>query len=425
MSGRDAAHPSGDDRGTDEAGAHGRGPRRAHGADHRAEDDAGQGDGGPAGHRGDAGARLAAYAAEFEAPAGYLDFARYGPPSRAVVEATAEALGRSARADHTTVDGLMRADLRARASAARLAGTDAEHTVLVPNTTTALFQAAFGVPAGTVLVPAGDFPANHYPWRRAAAAGLAAPRWLPGDAHGWATPEAVRAGLTGEVVAVSLSAVDFRTGYRADLAAVRDVIGPDRLLVVDAIQGFGVADMDWQAADVVIAGGQKWLRAGWSTGFAALSDRALDRLAPTLTGWTGVADVALFDGAEHPPLPGAGRLSLTNLSPVAAAAFAAALAIVEAAGVPVIEAAVAARVDGLLDVLRAAGAEVLSATDPARRAGIVSFRLPGTEPAAVAKALHAHGLSPTVRPDSLRLSPHASTPPEVLPRLAEALASVR
>ncbi|MFI0938925.1 aminotransferase class V-fold PLP-dependent enzyme [Streptomyces sp. NPDC021020] len=379
----------------------------------------------PAGDTTDTGRAPAGYAGLFDAPAGYLDFARYGPPSRPVLDATAEALGRSARADHTTVNELMRADLLARESAARLAGTDAEHTVLLPNTTTGLFQAAFGIPSGTVLVPEGDFPANHYPWRRTAAAGLAEPRWLRGDAHGRPTPEAVRDALTADVVAVSLSAVDFRTGYRADLAAIRDVIGPDRLLVVDAIQGFGVVEMPWQAADVVVTGGQKWLRAGWSTGFAALSDRALERLAPTLTGWTGVEDVARFDGAEHPPAAGAGRLSLTNLSPVAAAAFAAALQVVESAGVAAIESAVAARVDELLDAVRSAGAEVLSETARPRRAGIVSFRLPGVAAADVAAALHAEGLTPTVRPDSLRLSPHASTPPWVAPEVAKALTSLR
>lgn len=366
----------------------------------------------------------AAYAAHFEAPDGYLDFARYGPPSRDVLDATAGALTRSAHADHTTVNALMRADLRARESAARLAGTDAEHTVLIPNTTTGLFQAAFGILEGEVLVPEGDFPANHYPWRRTAAAGLARPRWLPAGPAGATTPEAVREALTGDVVAVAVSAVDFRTGHRTDLAALRDVIGPDRLLVVDAIQGFGVVEMPWQAADVVVAGGQKWLRAGWSTGFAALSDRALERLAPTLTGWTGVEDVALFDNAEHPPLAGAGRLSLTNLSPVSAAAFAAALELVEATGVAVIEAAVAERVGELIEAVRARGGELLSPVEPARRAGIVSFRLPGVPAAQAAEALHAHGLTPTVRADSLRLSPHASTPASVAGRVAEALASV-
>ncbi len=371
---------------------------------------------------------LAGYAEHFEEPEGYLDFARYGPPSADVRTATADALAASARADQDTVNTLMRADGRARASAARLAGSDPDHTVLLPNASTGLFHAAFGLPAGTVLVPSGDFPANHYPWRRSAELGRAVPRWLGPDALGGApgvTVDAVRAALTDDVVAVSLSAVDFRTGFRADLAGLREAIGPDRLLIVDAIQGFGAADLPWQAADVVVTGGQKWLRASWSTGFAVLSDRALERLEPALTGWTGIEDVAVFDDREHPPAPGAARWSVTNLSPVAAAALEAALALVESATVPAIEAHISARVDELLDAVRGRGGEVLSPVDPARRAGIVSFHLPGTDAADVAKALHAFGVTPSVRATSVRLSAHASTSAAAVDRVRAALASLR
>ncbi|MFC4036410.1 aminotransferase class V-fold PLP-dependent enzyme [Streptomyces polygonati] len=368
---------------------------------------------------------LPGYAEHFDEPEGYLDFARYGPPSRAVLSATADALARSARADHDTVNDLMRAEPAARDSAARLAGSDLAHTVLLPNASTGLFHAAFGIPTGVVLVPGTDFPANHYPWRRTEALGRAVPRWLEPDERGRITADLVRGALTDDVVALAVSAVDFRTGFRLDLAALREVIGPDRLLIVDAIQGFGIADLPWQAADVVVAGGQKWLRASWSTGFATLSDRALERLEPTLTGWTGVEDVAVFDDAEHPPSAGAQRWSITNLSPVTAAAFAAALAIVERATVPAIEAAVAARLDELTDAVRSHGAEILSPTTPADRGGILSFRLPTAAPATVAKALHAHGVTPTVRATSLRLSPHASTRPAAAARVRAALASLR
>ncbi|SEG79071.1 Selenocysteine lyase/Cysteine desulfurase [Actinacidiphila yanglinensis] len=364
---------------------------------------------------------LPGYAEHFEEPEGYLDFARYGPPSRQVVDATGDALARSARADRHTVDDLMLAEQRARQTAARLAGTDAAHTVLLPNASTGMFHAAFGLPGGAVLVPAGDFPANHYPWRRSAGLGRAVPRWLAAAPDGRVTPDAVRAALTDDVVAVSVSAVDFRTGYRADLAALREVIGPDRLLIVDAIQGFGIADLPWQAADVVVTGGQKWLRASWSTGFATLSDRALERLEPTLTGWTGVDEVGLFDDREHPPAGGARRWSITNLSPVAAAGLDAALTLVEKVGVAAIEAHVSARLDELTEVLRRYGARILSPTDPAERAGILSFEIPGTDPSDVAAALHENGVAPTVRTDSLRFSAHGSTTAAAVERVDAAL----
>jgi selenocysteine lyase/cysteine desulfurase len=219
--------------------------------------------------------------------------------------------------------------------------------------------------------------------------------------------------------------VDFRTGYRADLAALRDVIGPDRLLIVDAMQGFGVADLPWDAADVVVAGGQKWLRASWATGFAALSDLALERLEPTLSGWTGIEDVAVFDNTEHPVAPDALRWSITNLSPVTAAAFATALELVERVTVRAIAAHVAARVDELIDAVRASGGEVLSPTAPHERAGIVSFHLPGTDPDRIAKALHAEGVTPSVRADSVRLSAHASTTTGAVDRVRAALGPLR
>jgi selenocysteine lyase/cysteine desulfurase len=374
---------------------------------------------------------LPGYAEHFEEPEGYLDFARYGPPSREVMASSAAALARSARADRHTVDDLMRAQTRALAAAARLAGTDPDHAVLLPNASTGLFHAALGLPSGTVLVPAAEFPANHYPWRRSAELGRAVPRWLdptaPAGSGGPAgvTPDAVRAALTDDVVAVSVSAVDFRTGFRADLGGLREVIGPDRLLVVDAIQGFGVAEMPWQAADVVVTGGQKWLRASWSTGFATLSDLALERLEPVLTGWTGVEDVAVFDDHEHPPAAGARRWSLTNLSPVAGAALEAALGLVERVGVAAIEAHISTRVDQLIDAVRGCGGEILSPTEPARRAGIVSFHLPGTDPADVAKALHAQDVTPSVRAPSVRLSAHASTGQAAVDRVRAALTSLR
>ncbi|MFD4789420.1 aminotransferase class V-fold PLP-dependent enzyme [Streptomyces sp. NPDC058459] len=367
---------------------------------------------------------LTSYAAHFDAPAGYLDFARFGPPSRDAVDATAHALAESARAGHTTVDGLMRAEATARDTAARLAGSGSRHTVLLPNASTGLFHAALGLRGGTVLVPRTDFPANHYPWRRSADLGRVTPRWLDPEPGGGVTPDLVRAALSVDVVALSVSAVDFRTGFRADLAGLREAIGPDRLLIVDAIQAFGAAELPWDAADVVVAGGQKWLRAGWATGFATLSDRALESLEPVLTGWTGVEQAGLFDGAEHPPVPDASRWSITNLSPVAAAAFAVALDLVERHTVRAVEAAITERVGELTEVVRKYGGRVLSPTDPARRAGILSFTVPDHDPSLVAKALHAEGVTPTVRADSLRLSPHASTPPEVCDQVAAALSAL-
>ncbi|WP_229866150.1 aminotransferase class V-fold PLP-dependent enzyme [Streptomyces spinoverrucosus] len=110
---------------------------------------------------------------------------------------------------------------------------------------------------------------------------------------------------------------------------------------------------------------------------------------------------------------------------MAAGAFAAALDLVERHGVAAIETAIEARVTELVEVVERAGGRVLSPADPARRAGILSFALPDYDPRVVGEALQAEGVTATVRGDSLRLSPHASTPPEVSGRVAAALESLR
>ncbi|WP_406641844.1 aminotransferase class V-fold PLP-dependent enzyme [Amycolatopsis sp. WGS_07] len=354
------------------------------------------------------------YLLQFDEPAGYLDFARFGPPSHAVLDTTARLLEATTKAGPSTVDELMRQEIRAKAAAARLCGSDTDHTVLLPHTSLGLFQAAFNS-HGEVLVSAAEFPANTYPWARAEQAGRVRMRRLEG---GYVTADRLAEALTPDTSVVSVSAVDFRTGYRADLAALREVVG-DRLLVVDGIQGFGVVDAPWEVADVLVVGGQKWLRAGWGTGFAVLSDRALARMDPILSGWTGARDPGLFDNEIHPADPTAASWSISNLSPVTSGAFAAALELVEETGVAAIADRIGERVGELEDVLRSFGAEIVSATE--RRAGILAFSLPGKPAEQVGAALTAAGIAATVRPEHVRLSPHASTPAAAADLVRDAL----
>lgn len=318
-----------------------------------------------------------------------------------------------------TVDELMRWESRALSAIARLTGSDVDHVVLLPNTSLGLLQAAFHTPPGSeVLISPAEFPANTYPWRRAEQAGRITVRHMT---TGPVLPERVRTSLTPEIALVAVSAVDFRTGYRADLAALRDVVG-ERLLVVDAIQGFGVTDEPWDAADVLVVGGQKWLRAGWGTGFAVLSDRALERMDLILSGWTGARDADVFDDVVHEPDPTAAGWAITHLSPVTSGAFAAALELVEQAGVAAIARLIAERVDACEELLRAAGARIVS--ESSRRAGIIAFTVPGFAAAHVGQVLAAAGITATVRREHIRISIHASTTVQTIEILCSAVESV-
>ena len=164
-----------------------------------------------------------------------------------------------------------------------------------------IFQVAFGLlgAEGNVVLPAHEFPANVYPWMRAADVGGPEVRLVPCP-DGRVTAERLAPAVDAATRAVAVSLVDFVTGFRVDLEELRAAF-PGPLLVVDGIQGLGAVAASLAPADVLVAGGQKWMRAGWGSGVMAVGDRALERLAPTLTGWTGVE--RFLDFTAPPPHP--------------------------------------------------------------------------------------------------------------------------
>ena len=187
----------------------------------------------------------------------------------------------------------------------------------------------------------GERPSLTFAATRAAQTlGVLQPHWMSTE-PGRVTPGSIRGQeLPASVVAVAVSLVDFRSGYLADLDGIAQVIG-DRLLVVDATQGFGVVDAPYEVADIVVAGGQKWPRAGWGNAFLAVSDRALEHLTPVWSGFTATDVEGTPMDEVHDPTRSAAKFQISNPDPVAQARLAAALEELAAVGVPAVNARLA------------------------------------------------------------------------------------
>ncbi len=92
---------------------------------------------------------------------------------------------------------------------------------------------------------------------------------------------------------VAISQVQYASGFRADLERIgRAARAHDALLVVDVIQAMGVmpTSVEAELIDVAAAAGHKWLLTPEGVGLLYLSDRARERLEPTLVGWRSVPD---------------------------------------------------------------------------------------------------------------------------------------
>ncbi|QNA92191.1 MULTISPECIES: aminotransferase class V-fold PLP-dependent enzyme [unclassified Microbacterium] len=359
------------------------------------------------------------YVDTFDNEPGYLNWAAFGPLSpsvRAEVFADADLLGSGRPSSLSLVAERVG---QAQQIIAELLGGEADDVTVQPSSTQGLMHALYGL-TGTVIASTAEFPSVSLTVERAATATDHAvrPRWItPDDGH--VTADAVVDALDDEVVAIAVSHVDFRTGYRADLAALRDAIGPDRLLIVDAVQSFGVIDVDYTPADVVVGHGYKWLRAGRGSAFAWFAPRARERISPLLSGITGTTASGLF--VDELPAPAASARAYTVSQPdtLAAGRLAIGARDVRDAGIAAIEDRLADKVDAVIEIADRHGIAVRSPRERSQRAGIVA--LAPEEPARLAAALANAGLVVTARGASVRIAPHAGTDTETLQLLDDTL----
>ncbi|MDQ1513734.1 MAG: hypothetical protein QOC59_1576 [Microbacteriaceae bacterium] len=362
---------------------------------------------------------LTDYLAGFAEEPGYLDFATMGPLSAAVRAEAAAQEDALTRGRWGAYERLQTNADRLRAAAAAITGFREDQIAFQPNTTQGLTQAVFGVTGG-ILVSKAEFPSLPTAAVRASEALQAtAPIWLETD-QGRVTPGLIRDQLTSTTTAVAVSAVDSRTGYLADIEGIRQVIG-ERLLIVDAVQAVGAVDLPWEAADVLACGGQKWLRAGFGTGFLAVSDRAANRLTSVLSGVGGVGGDELVWDDVPPAADGAAGLQLGHPDWVAAARLAAALEEVADVGIDAIAERVASGVARVIALADEVALPVSSPRTEAERAGIVVLDPRPDQLTALTAALFNHGVSVTIRQGRIRVSPHAGTSEETFGMLRAAL----
>lgn len=359
------------------------------------------------------------YLATFDVVPGYLNWAAFGPLSTTVRDQAIREIEALSTGHPTAVPTAFAYERRARELLADLLRADVDDVTLHTSGAHGLMQAFYGL-TGDVVVSTAEFPAVSLMLHRASqtSGGALRPRWItPGD--GRANPDAIAEALDSAVTAVAVSHVDFRTGYRIDLTELRQAIGPDRLLIVDAVQSFGVVDDDYTLADVVVGHGYKWLRAGRGTGFARFSPRARERITPVLSGIMGTTVGTVVADELLEPAASGQAYAVGMSDPLAAARLAAGLDDARSVGVANIERALAERVDAVIDIADRAGIVVESPRERAQRAGIVS--LAPADPQRVAQALSDAGVTVTARGGSVRVAPNVGTDDETLRMLERGL----
>jgi cysteine desulfurase / selenocysteine lyase len=196
-----------------------------------------------------------------------------------------------------------------RTSVARLVGGRADQVAFTQNTSTGLATVTNGLDwrdGDNVVVPAGEFPSNFYPWLQLRRRGVQVREVAMTD--GRARVDDVLTALDRRTRVLAISAVQYSSGHRYDLAAFGQACqNSDVLLVVDGTQAVGAVTVDAEllGVDVLAVSAHKWMLGPFGIGFIHLSRRAMQRLAPSTVGWLSVEDPFAFD--REPVLAADGR----------------------------------------------------------------------------------------------------------------------
>jgi selenocysteine lyase/cysteine desulfurase len=306
------------------------------------------------------------------------------------------------------------AETSARSIAAELLDVCADEIAFVPSTSAGLSMVAAGLdwkPGDSVIVPAGDFPVNVYPWLALERLGvrvkqLAVPM---GEAI---TLDDVCSQLDERTRLVSLSSIHYVTGAPIDL----DVIGAylrrqNILFCVDAIQSFGAVPCSARHVDFLVADGHKWLLGPQGMGILVVRRPAMNHLRPVLVGWKSVATPGDYGNVCQSHPDSAARYEPGSLNSVSLVGFHEALALLRGLDIAAIASHLkhlrAVLVEGLLEL----GYRIVGPRQTTLATGITSFQCPRGTTATIYQWLDRQGCVVSLRKDPrgepcIRVAPH-------------------
>lgn len=287
----------------------------------------------------------------------------------------------------------------------------ADNIAFVTNTSEGLNLIAGGLPwksGDSIVLNDIEFPSNVYPFTNLRSKG-AKIRFLKSD-NGMISADRIISQLTDTDKLVSVSAVQFLSGYRIDLKALGQACSKrGKWLIVDGIQAAGNSPVDVQEMNIdgFVAGGLKWLMAPMGIGFVYLSDALLDAIRPAYVGWLSVETPwNLFD-YEQGLNPTARRFELGGLNVAGIYALHHALDPFLEIGTDRIQQHLLALTDQIVREVDIPGATLFTRGSHAERTGIVSFTLPESMNGdTLVENLRKQAVTVSHRTGKLRFSPH-------------------
>jgi cysteine desulfurase/selenocysteine lyase len=313
-----------------------------------------------------------------------------------------------------------------RRSAARLINATPEEIAFIKNTTEGIGWVANGLSWNTgdnVVTTNVEFPANIYPWMGLKARGVQL-KMVP-EENGRVPVDRIADAIDNRTRVVTVSAVQFASGYRLDLATLGRICKEKGVLFcVDAIQALGVFPIDVRAMniDFLSANGQKWLCGPEGCGIFYCHQALIGHLKPVMAGWLGMKDALDFGTYRFEFVDTARKFDTGSYNLCGIYGLGAAIDLWLEIGVEQVAARILELTDRLVQGLRAKGYRILSSRRPGESSGIVAFISDVHDHQKIQQHLQdEHRIVIAVREGRLRSSPHVYSTPEEIDQLVEVL----
>ena len=305
-------------------------------------------------------------------------------------------------------------------------GADPSEVAVVDNTSRGsnmAIQMISAPPGANVVIDETSHPSAIYPWMLPQKTGVEIRKATSG--LGGSGARRFERAVDDRTIALIVSHVDPVSGFRHDLRASAALVhAHGGYLLVDVAQSAGAVELDARSMGIDFMSGtvMKWLLGPPGVGFFYARQEHVEKMRPPHVGYVGIDDP---DGSHHSgPLPfksGAARheIGLASLPGIAAARQG--VDIILEAGVAAIERHVLDLTGRLISGLARRGIDALTPDDPAKRAGVVAFRVAHAVELARylrSQAVDVWGYS---RDQRVRVDPHLYNSPDDITRMFDAL----
>jgi cysteine desulfurase/selenocysteine lyase len=342
----------------------------------------------------------------------YLNSAAVSPLPRPSIEAVVSQLEDVSNNGSENYQHWVETKERARRILADMLKVRPDNIAFMRNTSDGIASVAAGLNwqhGDNIVSFEKEFPANFYAWRQVRDRYGVELRLCP-EREGRIDIDEFISMIDTSTRVVAISAVQYSSGYRADLERIgRTARSVDALFVVDIIQGLGAMPFDLPAQFVDVAAGasHKWLCAPEGCGIIYVSDRARNMLEPAFVGWISVEFPWDLTDLEQPFRQnalawesGTGPSSLFY-------GLEASLNILSVVGLENIDKYLLYLSDLVCEASRSKGYKIISSRLPGEASAIVSIKSErGTPAMELYKRLRDTGVIVSARGDRLRISPH-------------------